>query len=259
MNQTLRSEGRETRSPWVWWHLFSLDAPAVAVVWCWFFGAVLKLHFSWANAADAGAGYVVLYVADRLLDGWRSADTIALRDRHWFYLRHRKPFLIAWTLAAIPLAYLIFFRVEPSVRADDVVLCLIGVAYFLLIHGRLFSESAERVCFLSGCRKEMAVGFLFAIATAVPAWARWSATASPASSRGLLAAAVFTFGAVCWLNCVAIQTWEDAEAAQEIVHTILSGNLYPDITKRPRGLTEFLGAHLMAFATAVARWPWSSL
>ncbi len=110
---------------------------------------------------------------------------------------------------------------------------------------------AERVCFLSWLPKEMAVGFLFAIATAVPAWARWSATASPASSRGLLAAAVFTFGAVCWLNCVAIQTWEDAEAAQEIVHTILSGNLYPDITKRPRGLTEFLGANLMAFATAV--------
>ena len=47
----------------------------------------------------------------------------ALRDRHWFYLRHRKSFVIAWIVAAIPLAYLIFFRVQPAVRTDDIVLC----------------------------------------------------------------------------------------------------------------------------------------
>ncbi len=259
-NFQVRDLGR--RSPWVWWHLLSLDAPTVAVVWCWFFGAVLKLHFSWVTLPTLALGTWCVYVADRLLDGWRSTDTIALRDRHWFYLRHRRLFVIAWAIAAVPLAYLIFFRVESSVRTDDIVLCLIGVAYFLLIHGRIEGRVRGRIegpsspsggarLFPHWLPKEMAVGFLFATATAVPAWARLNAAVSPVSSPVLLAVAVLTFGAVCWLNCVAIQTWEDAEAAQEIVHTILSGNPYPDITDPPRGLTEFLGAHLTAFAIAV--------
>ena len=239
-----------TRPPWLWWHLLSLDAPTVAVVWCWFFGAVFHIHFSWVTLPTLALGTWCVYVADRLLDGWRSSDTVALRDRHWFYLRHRKPFIIAWAIAAVPLAYLIFFRVEPGVRTDDIVLCAIGVAYFLLIHGRSPGSGAARI-FPQWFPKEMAVGFLFAIATAVPVWARLTLATSPASARGLLAAGVFTFGAVCWLNCVAIQTWEDAEAAQEIVHAILSGNQYPRIDKKPRGLTECLGKHLTVFAVAV--------
>lgn len=211
------------------------------MVWCWFFGSVFGLRFSWATLPTLALGTWSVYVADRLLDGLRSTDTAALRDRHWFYLRHRRPFLIAWVVAAIPLAYLIFFRVEFAVRTDDVILCLIGVGYFLLIHGR---SSQKRVFswFPSWLTKELAVGFLFAIATAVPAWARLRA------DRNLLIAAVFTFGAACWLNCVAIQTWEDAEATHEIVHTILSTG---DKKNQSSGLTTFLGSHLTACAIAV--------
>jgi hypothetical protein len=204
-------------------------------VWCWFFGAVFGLHFSWITLSTLALGTWSVYVADRLLDGWRSTDTAILRDRHWFYLRHRRPFLVAWTIAAVPLAYLIFLRVQPAVRTDDIVLCLIGVAYFLLIHGH--SAQSGRARFFP---KELAVGFLFAIATAVPAWARLHV------DRDLFLVAVLAFGAACWLNCVAIQTWEDAESAQEIVHTILAG-----ATTQPRGLTEFLGDHLTVFAIAI--------
>ena len=226
----------------------------MAVVWCWFFGAVFRLHFSWVVLPTLALGTWCVYVADRLLDGWRSSDMVSLRDRHWFYLRHRKPFILTWTIAAVPLAYLIFFRVDPAVRSDDIVLCLIGVAYFLLIHSHIrvrSSHSGEARLFPRWLPKEMAVGFLFAIATAVPAWARLSASIPLAADRGLFAAAVFTFGAVCWLNCVAIQTWEDAEASEEIVHTILSRTQGGDLETRPPGLTEFLGGHLTVFASAV--------
>ncbi|MHB1856571.1 MAG: hypothetical protein ACYCPM_03975 [Acidobacteriaceae bacterium] len=227
---------RPIRSLWVGWHLLSLDAPTVAVVWCWFFAAAFGVSLPSTALITLALGTWFVYVADRLLDGWRSTDMTTLRDRHWFYLRHRKPFVIAWIVAAIPLAYLIFFRVQPAVRTDDIVLCMIGTAYFLLIHNRPAKHHFS---------KEFFVGFLFSLATAVPTWTRLR------EDRVALMAAVVTFGAACWLNCVAIQVWEDAEAMREGLHTIFSEGPPNPAEIRPRGLTEFLGNHLAAFAMAV--------
>lgn len=238
------------RPLWVWWHLLSLDAATVAVAWCWFFGFVFHVRYLPATLPTLALGTWCVYVADRLLDGVRSTDTSTLRDRHWFYLRHRRAFLAAWAAAALPLAWLMLFRVDMRVRADDIVLSLIGVAYFLLVHHRSAPHSRptwrqtlpDIPIRLS---KEVAVGFLFAIATAVPAWARLH------HHRAGFLAAVFALGALCWLNCVAIQTWEDADASREVVHTILSGADGPVSKLRPNSLTKFLGAHLTAFAASV--------
>lgn len=229
------------RRLWVWWHLLSLDAPTVAVVWCWFFAAAFGVNLPFTALATLALGTWCVYVADRLLDGWRSVDMTDLRDRHWFYLRHRKPFAIAWIAAALPLAYLILFRVKPAVRMDDIVLCLIGIGYFLLIHHRSESDRFS---------KELFVGFLFSIATAVPTWTRLQ------EGRTLLLAAICTFGAACWLNCVAIQTWEDAEARCEGVQDDFAVSrtrklrIQRSSVSRP-ALTDFLGNHLTAFAMGV--------
>jgi hypothetical protein len=223
-----------TRGVWVWWHLLSLDAPTVAVVWCWFFASAFGLRLPWTASITLALGTWCVYVADRLLDGWRSIDMTDLRDRHWFYLRHRKPFVIAWVAAAVPLAYLILFRVPPAVRTDDIVLCVIGIGYFVLIHHRSVGHRFS---------KEMFVGFLFSISTAVPTWTRIQ------HGRGLLLAAICTFGAACWLNCVAIQTWEDAETLPNNPVTKPGHELQQARNARPT-LTHFLGNHLHAFAIA---------
>jgi hypothetical protein len=229
------------RRLWVWWHLLSLDAPTVAAVWCWFFAAAFGVNLPPTALVTLALGTWCVYVADRLLDGWRSVDMTDLRDRHWFYLRHRKPFVIAWIAAAVPLAYLILYRVPPAVRTDDIVLCLIGIGYFLLIHHR---SEGDRFS------KELFVGFLFSIATAVPTWTRLQ------QGRGLLLAAIFTFGAACWLNCVAIQTWEDGEARREGAGDsfAVSGadelRVQGNRTDAP-ALTSFLGNHLTAFAIII--------
>ena len=229
------------RGLWVWWHLLSLDAPTVAVVWCWFFAAAFGVNLPPTALITLALGTWCVYVADRLLDGWRSVDMTDLRDRHWFYLRHRKPFVIAWIAAALPLAYLVLFRVQPAVRTDDIVLCLIGIGYFLLIHHRSESDRFS---------KELFVGFLFSIATAVPTWTRLH------EGRGLLLAAICTFGAACWLNCVAIQTWEDAEARCEGVQDDFAASrtrelrVQQNAVSRP-ALTDFLGNHLTAFAMGI--------
>jgi hypothetical protein len=229
------------RRLWVWWHLLSLDAPTVAVVWSWFFAAAFGLSLPLTALITLALGTWCVYVADRLLDGWRSVDMTSLRDRHWFYLRHRKQFVIAWTAVAIPLAYLIFFRVQDAVRVDDIVLCLIGTAYFLLIHNRPVKYRFS---------KEFIVGFLFSIATAVPTWTRVQ------DERSLLLSAILTFGAACWLNCVAIQTWEDAEAMRDGVLDRFFQDHLPEregqqTAARSPVLTDFLGHHLTAFAIAV--------
>lgn len=249
-----RANSLQTRRPWVWWHLLSFDAPTVAVVWCWFFAAAFGLSLPWPVLPTLVLGTWSVYVADRLLDGWSSRDTVSLRDRHWFYLRHRRAFGITWLLVAVPLAWLIFFRISPTVRAADVVLCLIGIAYFVLIHkvsSRKCRQSArpERPTIFSCCShlltKELAVGFLFPIATVIPAWTR------VAADRGLLAVAVIIFGAACWLNCVAIQTWEDAEVSYDVMHTILGAPAAEHSTDRGKNLTQVLGKHLSAFAWIV--------
>jgi hypothetical protein len=229
------------RRLWLWWHLLSLDAPTVAVVWCWFFAAAFGVSLPPTALITLALGTWCVYVADRLLDGWRSVDMTDLRDRHWFYLLHRKPFLIAWMAAAIPLAYLILFRVQPAVRTDDIALCLIGIGYFLLIHHR--SEGGR-------FSKELFVGFLFSIATAVPTWTRLQ------QGRGLLAGAICMFGAACWLNCVAIQTWEDAEARREGVQNKFAASQAPEFRGRQSSasrstLTDVLGKHLIVFAIVI--------
>ncbi|HET9101234.1 MAG TPA: hypothetical protein VFN62_12635 [Acidobacteriaceae bacterium] len=229
------------RRLWVWWHLLSLDAPTVAVVWCWFFAASFGVYLPATALVTLALGTWCVYVADRLLDGWRSVDMTDLRDRHWFYLRHRKPFVMAWVAAALPLAYLILFRVPPAVRTDDIVLCLIGIGYFLLIHHRSQEDRFS---------KELFVGFLFSIATAVPTWTRLQ------EGRTLLLAAMFTFATACWLNCVAIQTWEDAEARRETEQNDFPAGrtralrVQQNAISRP-ALTNFLGDHLPAFAMGI--------
>jgi len=225
----------------VWWHLLSLDAPTVAAVWCWFFAAAFGVSLPPTALVTLALGTWCVYVADRLLDGWRSVDMTELRDRHWFYLRHRKLFMVAWIAAAIPLAYLILFRVQPTVRTDDIILCLIGIGYFLLIHNRSESDRFS---------KELFVGFLFSIATAVPTWTRLQ------EGRGLLLAAICTFGSACWLNCVAIQTWEDAEARREGVQDDFAAGRTRELRDRQNnaagtGLTDLLGKHLAAFTVTI--------
>ena len=232
---------RRGRAPWVWWHLLSLDAPTIAVLWCWFFAAAFGIQFRWTVLPTLALGTWCVYIADRLLDGLLSTETAILRDRHWFYVRHRTFFTGAWIMAAVPLAYLVLLRVQRSVRNDDIILGLIGATYFALVHG--FRRGPMR-----WFPKELAVGFLFAIATAVPAWAHTTS----ATEREILAVAVLAFGAACWLNCVAIQVWEDAEAAQEVAHDILAGSRGRHARTgkivQTFGLTQFLGQHLTAFA-----------
>lgn len=177
----------------VYWHLCSLDAPTVAVLWAWSLARALELRVSLISIAVLGIGTWLIYVADRLLD-FHSPSHPALRERHFFHARHRSALLQVAAIAGSLLLGLVCIM-PAAARRDDALLFTVAMLYFASVH-----LPALRV--RRWFPREVAVGVLFALATAVPAWA------TGASTRVQLAGPVLLFAALCTLNCIAIETWE---------------------------------------------------
>jgi hypothetical protein len=206
----------------VFWHLLSLDAPTVAVVWAWAFARTAHVPLSADAAAVLGIGTWLVYVADRLLDsrpGAQRSDRRAdLRERHFFHARHRRALLFAAGPAALLLALLIL-RMPAAARREDAIVFAVAMVYFALVH-----ISPARIRF----PRELVVGLVFAAACAVPAWSQIAVV--PAGWLFL----VPLFAALCWLNCTAIDVWEQ-----------------PDIDKR-RFTLAALGLVIAAVSAALA-------
>lgn len=191
-----------------YWHLLSLDAPTVAALWCWAFGLAAHLRLAlWLPGALA-LGTWLFYVADRLLDAQFSSAS-ALRLRHHFHRQHRGSFLAA----ALPVGVLLAMLVVRMPRSLLVAYCVLGVlslAYLACVHLPSRQCSNPPRWF----PKEFAVGLIFAVATALPAWdeARRRAAGMPRHHPLLLLCPLFA--ALCWLNCLAIEEWESGHSAR---------------------------------------------
>jgi len=189
----------------VYWHLLSLDAPTVAALWCWSFARVAHIDLPRLAPLLLAVGTWLVYVADRILDGMDRANLERLRERHYFYLQHRTAFLMVGAIVSPVFAWVVFTRMSLAVRLEDAAVFAVAALYFLLVH--VHGRAAER-----WLPKELAVGVLFAAATAVPAWARI------AGERLALVSVVAAFALLCWINCVAIESWENS-AAVDLAHT----------------------------------------
>jgi hypothetical protein len=213
----------------VYWHLLSLDAPTVAALWCWSFGRAAHVALPLLAPLLLAVGTWLVYVADRLLDGREGANRNHLRERHFFYLRYRTAFLLAGSLVSPIFAWVVFTRMPRAVRIEDTAVFALALLYFLFIH--IHGRFAER-----WLPKELAVGILFAAATAVPAWAR-------TSGRLRLLPVVAIFAILCWLNCVAIESWESR--AETIAHPLTAW-----VAKHLQALC--LGTAVLSLAMAAA-------
>ena len=182
-----------------YWHLLSLDAPTVAVAWSWAFATASGVTLHPVSALLLGLATWLLYVADRLLDSRhfsRAEHAGVLHERHHFHARHRKIFLAVALPALCILVWLVLTRMESAPRFEDLVLSVAAGVYLLMVH-RPVNRLPNR--FLS---KEAAVAIIFCIACVIPAWSR-----QPAAHRWLVCVGV-PFALLCWLNCVAIESWE---------------------------------------------------
>jgi glycerol uptake facilitator-like aquaporin len=161
--------------------------------------SALRVHLPLTSPLLLAIGTWMVYVADRILDGLLADASSSLRERHFFYARHRRAFLIAAVPAALLLLWLIVARMNRTARHEDIAIFAVALLYFCLIHTH--GPAAER-----WLPKELAVGIVFAVATAVPAWSRLPGNAL--ASRACLTLMALFFAGLCWLNCVAIEKWE---------------------------------------------------
>jgi hypothetical protein len=223
------------------WHLVSLDAPTVAVVWVCSFSWVAGVHLPfWVPILLALAAWAV-YIADRLLDARAahlSGQTGVLRERHHFHWRHRKILTpLAGASACIAAGIVLAWMPLPA-RERNSVLAAAALVYFARVHSRVLlpqaacapSASCSEVSFHSrsgfslfdlpafGLQfpfKELLVGILFTAACALPAWSR-----AGGGTHSLLAPALF-FAALAWLNCHLIESWESGAATPRLIPVLL--------------------------------------
>ncbi len=193
------------------WHLASLDAPTVAVVWCLAFGWAADVRLPvWIAAFLALAAWTV-YVGDRLLDARRAFDTgksDGLRERHFFHWRHRKILAPLGIASGIAAAGLVLAMMPVAARQRGSILALAACAYLARVHAaeprhRIRSPLPRLVS------KELLAAMIFTAACALPAWNR-----AASHSLALISAIIF-FAALAWLNCHAIDRWEDQSRAPE--------------------------------------------
>jgi hypothetical protein len=207
------------------WHLTSLDAPTVAVVWMLAFARAggVRLPF-WLPATLALSAFT-FYVADRLLDARsaarsaaraaaraaeRAPDTLlaphstlaSLRPRHHFHWRHRRVFLPAAIVSAITGLALVLHYMPLPARERNSLVAAATVFYFATVHTRLRS-SLKSVLKLP---KELLVGILFTVACVLPVAMRISP-----SARLELLLPTLAFILLAWLNCHAIEAWESSQ------------------------------------------------
>ncbi len=185
--------------PAEYWHLLSLDAPCVATIWAWSIARALRITLPASPLLILFLGTWLLYVADRILDGLDPGNSYRLRDRHFFYLRHRAAIFTATIPVASLLTWLVLLHMQARARHADALLFVLVAAYFVLVHQR--GRAIE-----SWFPKELLVAVIAAAAIAVPAWSRVAPGDFEAAVVLAFLAVLFAF--LCWLNCVAIEKWE---------------------------------------------------
>jgi hypothetical protein len=189
------------------WHLTSLDAPTVAVVWTLAFSRAAGVRLpSWVPLLIA-LGTWTVYVGDRLLDARSSLcswNFDSLRERHFFHWRHRRGFIILAAFTASLAAAIIAGQMSVAARERNSVLAVAALAYFSGVHSHPKLPAWLRSFF----SKELLVGILFTAGCALPTISRISTSPSLAGLLWPFLASVVVFAALAWLNCHAIERWE---------------------------------------------------
>ena len=183
------------------WHLASLDAPTVAVMWTLAFAWAVGVHLDGWVPLLIACGTWTVYVGDRLLDAQRairSGNLGALRERHYFHWRHRRV-LIPMACATAAIATVLVAQCMPvAARNRDTALAAAALMYFSGVHtAARIPDWLRRLA-----SKESLVGLLFTAGCAAPALSRLH------SSHGPIFACLALFVALAWVNCAAIESWE---------------------------------------------------
>ena len=189
------------------WHLWSLDAPTVAVVWTALLARVARVSVPAGEYEALFLATWLLYVGDRMLDSRSAARTQQLQPRHLLHRRHRATLLVLTSVALLLLLPLVLRLPPTDLRADLGLTALLAV-WFGMIH-------------LGPCApaysKECVTGVAFAAAVAVPTLTRHG-------SCWFAAAAAF-FALLCTVNGLLITAWESPNREQVSTRALQAASL----------------------------------
>jgi hypothetical protein len=198
------------------WHVASLDAPTVALVWSWGFAWAARVHLhAWAPLALCLIAWAV-YIADRLLDahaGMQFPPLHILRERHVFHWRYRRALAPIGLLAAAAAARLVFTRLPAGARLPDTALAAATLAYFSGVHTRGRFSSRIHGLISPFSSRAFLIGVLFTAGCLLPVASQLAHAGTPAAAQALALPALF-FACLGWLNCHAIGKWESRGGAQ---------------------------------------------
>ncbi len=134
--------------PWLWPHLLSLEAPAVAVGWTWALAQVHGLHLTPAVLPGLALVVWVIYLVDRLFDTWGVPEAL-LDLRHRFYRRYRWPLLLLGVLpGSVAAAWLALWHLPAGLLLEAVTLTPLMAAYLVVYASAGLRE--RRLAFQAG-------------------------------------------------------------------------------------------------------------
>ena len=177
----------------MWPNLLSLDAPLVAVLWQALFVRCFHATGDALPAVLLVLAVWLIYAADRALDAWAGTGR---RPRHEFYRRHWRAVLPVWTAVLAIAGWLAWTRLAPPLFQRGLLLLAGVMMYFAAVH---FSPEGFRRAW----PKEAAVAILFALGASLAALSRIRSTGDAVS--------ILLFSCLCWINCVAIEQWEQRD------------------------------------------------
>ncbi len=178
---------------WLWPNLLSLDAPLVAVLWQALFVRCFHATGDALPAVLLVLAVWLIYAADRALDAWAGTGR---RPRHEFYRRHWRAVLPVWTAVLAIAGWLAWTRLAPPLFQRGLLLLAGVMLYFAVVH---FSPEGFRRAW----PKEAAVAILFALGASLAALSRIRSVGDAVS--------ILLFSCLCWINCVAIEQWEQRD------------------------------------------------
>ena len=184
-----------TRAAWIYPHLWSLDAPLVAVVWQRWWARAAGASLDWRRETVLALAVWLIYLADRLADSRGGACVDHGTARH--------AFAGTWRTVLGPLAGgIALFLMVATPRWLSTREFWAGLGLLALAGGYFAGVHRWRRRWTAFLPKEAAVGGLFALGSFLFVGLRLT------TGGGLLTAAVAGFAALCFLNCALISRWE---------------------------------------------------
>jgi hypothetical protein len=184
------------------WHLCSLDAPTVAIVWAGAFAWAAHMRVaSWWWAAMACAVWAV-YVGDRLLDVRSGRHD--LQPRHTFHWNWRRVLTPAAVGSAGAAAWLVLAHLPARALGRDSMVAAAALAYFSGVHGRPKTPNWLKKL----VSRELVVGVVFTAGCALPEFSAHGFARHWPELAGALALPLVYFAALAWLNVRSITWWE---------------------------------------------------